>query len=460
MRVIGPASQYSHVEVEINQAGNVDDVVLRSRSDHGDLYGQVKWATKPADLITDDYLTTPPRNGNSKSLLQKLYNSHVKLGQHNRNHTLQLITNRALDGSHPLLGHVDGRTDLLIPYASQAAATTTAGKTVDRWANHVDATRHELLNMLAHLEFITGRTISAEQEHVRTLMLAAGLDGSDQALEHGLNTVARWVVGGKRMITEQDINDAVAGLQRQPPSALLIVQAIDTDPHADEATVTLDWVDLYDGNDPRTRMQPRNPDSWHTMDQELMAAAATIENEGWTSTIIRGSMRQATFFRVGAALPHVRQHTLHYLQRGHTWSTNATKAAIPQPATRRTQLGLGNDLAVAVGITVDPTDELAAYLRSAHIPIDHLITVIPATGPEDAAIAGPGHAVTYAEQTRNLVRTELTRHPHAELIHLFLAGPGGLALLLGHRWNRTRKTLVYEHLGVGLGYTPAFTIPG
>lgn len=58
----------------------------------------------------------------------------------------------------------------------------------------------------------------------------------------------------------------------------------------------------------------------------------------------------------------------------------------------------------------------------------------------------------------DLVRSELARHPHPQRIHLFLAGPGGLALLLGHRWNRTRENVVYEHLGAGRGYTPAFTV--
>ncbi|UMP01271.1 SAVED domain-containing protein [Amycolatopsis sp. EV170708-02-1] len=460
MRVIGPDSRFNQVEVEITGAGNVDDVVLRSRTAGGDSYGQVKWATNPADLVDDDYLTTPPRGGKSKSLLQKLYNSHVTLGQHGDGHTMQLITNRALDGSHPLLGHVDGRTDLLLPYASQAAETSKAGKAVDHWAEHVGSTREELLDMLGHLQFITGRTISAEREHVRTLMLAAGLDGSDSALQHGLTTVTGWVVGGTRVISEQDIHQAVAGLRREAPSALLVVQAIDIDPHADEATVALNWVDMYDGTEPRARVIPRDTDSWNAMDRELAAAAATLENEGWTSTVVRGSMRQATFFRVGTALPQVRQHTLRYLQRGEIWSTGAAKVTLGQPTLRRTPIKLGQELAVAVGTTIDPTDEVVNWLQTNRVPIDHLLTVTPAAGPDDASIESARHAVTYAEKVRNLVRAELGDQPFAEAVHLYLAGPGGLALLLGHRWNRTRTTVVYEHLGAGLGYTPAFTIPG
>ncbi|MDQ2706299.1 MAG: SAVED domain-containing protein [Actinomycetota bacterium] len=84
----------------------------------------------------------------------------------------------------------------------------------------------------------------------------------------------------------------------------------------------------------------------------------------------------------------------------------------------------------------------------------------PAGGADDQAIKGHGQAVAYAQQVRDLVRGELSSHPDVQRIHLFLAGPGGLALLLGHRWNRTRQTVVYEHLGAGRGYTPAFSVRG
>ena len=106
------------------------------------------------------------------------------------------------------------------------------------------------------------------------------------------------------------------------------------------------------------------------MDGDLASAAAALENAGWRSTLVRGALRQATFFRVGTVLPAVRNHTLRYVQGPQPWSTDTPKAPI----------------------------------------------------------------------------------------HLLLAGPGGLALLLGHRWNRTRPTTIYQHLGPGRGYTPAFTV--
>lgn len=460
MNVIRPTAEYTQVEVEINGVGNVDDVVLRGAPGSSDLYGQVKWATNPAELVNTDYLQKTDSD-TSKSLLQKLFDSWTKVQTKETPPTLQLITNRALDGADPLLGHVDGRTDLLVPYAADASSRSSAGKALLQWAEHVGTSREQLLEMLAHLQFLTGRTVSAEESHVRTLMAVAGLDPSEEALERGLGIVGRWVVDGRRVATATDIHDAVdeRGLRRVEPSALLVVQAIDADPHADEGTVTLDWVHLYEPDQsPKMRVQPRDPASWWEMDRDITQAAATLENEGWRSTVVRGAFRQATFFQVGAALPDTRGHELRYVQNQQLWSTDSPKASIDQPDLARTPIGAGSDLAVAVGVATNPTTAVVAYLRSAGTPVDGLLTVQPAAGPDDRAVANAGQAVAYAQQIRDRVRQELDLHPAAERVHLFLAGPGGLALLLGHRWNRLRPTVVYEHLGPGRGYTPAFTV--
>lgn len=460
MQVIRPAAEFSQVEVEINGVGNVDDVVLRRATGNGDIYGQVKWATNAADLVNADYLQKKDSDS-SASLLQKLFDSWTKVRGDGVPPTLQLITNRALDRTDPLLGHVDGRTDLLLPYAASAGPKSMAGKALEQWAKHLNTSRDELLEMLGHLQFVTGRAISAEESHARTLMAVAGLDPSEDALERGLSIVGRWVVDGKRVVIPDDIHDAVdqRGLRRVDPSALLVVQAIDTDPHADDATVALDWVHLYDQDQsPKLRAQPRDPASWQQMNRDVSQAAITLENDGWYSTLVRGALRQATFFRVGAALPDVRGHVLRYLQGKQLWSTDAPKTPIGAPEVAHTALVGGPDVAVAVGVATDPTTAVVEYVRREKIPVGGLLTIQPATGADDRAVADAGQAVAYAQQIRDLVRREVDDRPAAERVHLFLAGPGGLALLLGHRWNRIRPTVAYEHLGPGRGYTPAFTI--
>ena len=462
LQLIRPGSTYTQIEVEINGVGNLDDVILRSYVAGGD-FAQVKWATNAAEPLSEAFLLKrPTRSGRpaGRSLLQKLHAGYLKVRGDGPAPRLRLITNRALDGADPLLGNIDGRTQLLVPRAAQAEPGSAVAEAVDRWAQHLEAPRQELLELLAALEFHTGRTVPAERDQVRTLMVAAGLEDSVQALQLGLDIVASWVVDGRRVITANDVDKAIDDrkLRRSDPSAILVVQAIDLDPHPHEATVAVNWVHLFDQEQPHLRVQPRDPTSWELMDRELAAAATELESAGWKSIVVRGAMRQATFFRVGTLLPAVRQHTLHYIQRGQLWSTDAPKIQVAAPVVHRTELNTGIDLAIAVGVSTDPTTAVAAYLQSQTIPIGSLVTVQPAGGADDQAVVGAGQAVAYAQLIRDQVRHELEHQPDADHVHLFLAGPGGLALLLGHRWNRVRPTIVYEHLGPGRGYLPAFTV--
>jgi hypothetical protein len=65
----------------------------------------------------------------------------------------------------------------------------------------------------------------------------------------------------------------------------------------------------------------------------------------------------------------------------------------------------------------------------------------------------PSAANSVAVTIRDLAR----RESHSGQIHLFLIGPLGLAVLLGHHCNRLTTTHVYEHIG-GLDYLHAFTV--
>jgi hypothetical protein len=47
---------------------------------------------------------------------------------------------------------------------------------------------------------------------------------------------------------------------------------------------------------------------------------------------------------------------------------------------------------------------------------------------------------------------------HSAELHLFVAAPLPLVILIGHRWNRMPLTQLYD-LGPGKGYTPTFTLP-
>jgi hypothetical protein len=456
LRVIQPGSTFVQMEIEITGVGNVDDVILRSASGRH-RYSQVKWAVHAADLVDHDFLTKVPKN--SKSLLQKFFASWKLLRRADHPPVMELVTNRALDRSDPLLALCDGRSDLLTPAARDAPATSMAGLRITEWANHVGSSRDELLDMLDSLVFKTALTVSSEQDRAQTLMLANGLRADSDALNRGVGTVARWVLDGRRVLTADAIDADLdrLGLRADDPRAILLVQAIARDPHPDEATIALDWVDLYDGDSAPTRRQPRAPAGWATMSRDIDRAVTQLTTAGLRNIVLRGAMRQATFFTIGARLAQVTGTTLTYVQHHTPWPSNAQRVPIAAPETRSIPVGLGDDLAVTIGVAVDPTDAVSQWITATALPVRNLLTLLPIDGAHDQSVAGPGEAIAYAQVLRNAVRAELER-ASANRVHLFLAGPGGLALLLGHRWNRVAPTAVYEDLGPGRGYVQAFIV--
>lgn len=86
------------------------------------------------------------------------------------------------------------------------------------------------------------------------------------------------------------------------------------------------------------------------------------------------------------------------------------------------------------------------------------VTVAPKTGAGEAAVRDGAHARGLATSIRDRVR-DLARRHKAKRVHLFLVIPKGLALLLGHKWDRMPDTQLYDDLGPSRGYSPGFRIP-
>jgi hypothetical protein len=142
------------------------------------------------------------------------------------------------------------------------------------------------------------------------------------------------------------------------------------------------------------------------------------------------------------------------VQRGEVWSSDETYSAVASPTVAEHPVDQGVDLAVAIEVATPIANDVMAWISEQRVPVGRLIAISPAGGPRDNAVAGADDACALAVGIREVVRREVKGCPR---IHLFLAGPMGLALLLGHRWNRVAPTVVYEDLAA-LGYDPAFTV--
>jgi hypothetical protein len=460
LRALLPGHQITAIEVEAPDVGNVDDVVLIHQTPPHH-YLQVKFAVDATSPVNTAWLTRPASSG-GPSLLQRFHASWRRLRANagGVEPVMWLVTNRDLDPADQTLAGRDGRTQTIAHALATARPGSAAGRARAAWASHLGVDEDELLTMLASLRFDTGRGDPAERQRAAELMAAHGLRADDQAIESGIATVRGWVANGRRRFDLAELRAEVdrLGLQQTDPWCVLLIQAIGRHPHPEDATVTLDWVDLFEGETPFTRRRPHDPAAWETqLHPELRTAADRLRALGCQRVLVRGALRLPTWFTVGNTCAAVTGMTVASQQGGRLWPADKPAAGDSRLTVQQTLIGQGGDLAVALAITTDPTDDVRAHLAAARLPIGTLATLSPAAGAGNQAVTGPGHAVAVALAVRDEVR-RLARTTDAQGLHLFLACPGGLALLLGHWWNRVPTTQLYEDLGAGRGYAPAFLL--
>lgn len=440
------------VGVEADDAGNVDDVVLYRRRPP-DTYSQVKWTANASTPIGVQYLTESHTPGGS-SLLAKFAAAHAQLTTDVQRPDMVLRTNRNIDPNSVLLSGLDTRSQLLMPNAGKQGPRSARGKERDAWARGAGVNEAELLRLLGDLRFETGYGLSLLEENVTHLMAATGLRSDTPALLAAIAWIEQLVIHTVRRIDLETIRAAVTdlGLHAGRVWPTVSIATLKPDPVADQALYALDWVDRFDGDEPYARRRPRLPATW----DDLAADLADLPNHlaGVDAVLVTGSIRLATGFAVGAALRKVTGVDVAWKQGPQIWNSDHPYAEVLTPRTDITTLGQGGDTAIVVDIATNATPDVIDWLRDTKTAVGDVITVsVPSGQAKDDAIADPAQAVALAVGIRDVARRAARTSPR---IHLFMACPAGLALLLGHRWNRVATTDVYEDLKTE--YVHAYTI--
>jgi hypothetical protein len=454
-----PENAITSVAVEALQAGNVDDVVVTRQARPTD-YTQVKAAVAARQAVTSDWLLAPTRQG-GPSILQKFWNSWRNLRASGQQMRLTLVTNRSLDITDPVLQGRD-RNDCLAAALRRAPARSAAGRARRRWAEQLGASEEELCRFLDDLRVQTDASEATWRQHVTDVAQGLGLATNEAAIRAGVGEIREWVKHTRRPRTPDDIAKAVQrlGLRVTDPRAVLVIEALDHEPVTGDATVVLNWVEQFSGEEPRTRRGVRQPADWNSvLRPQLQAAARDIHTAGYHHVLVRGQMRLPCWFAAGAHLSEVAGFEVTSMQLGTLWSSTDTDHVLDEPPSilHDTIVDTGADLAIAMAIAMDPSPDVRAYL-SAVPTVGRYIALSLGPGPGRRMITSSAHATATAVGIRDLVR-QLAREHGAQRLHLFLAVPHGLALLLGHLWDRMPPTLVYEDLGAGNAYQPAFLLP-
>ncbi len=447
------------VGVELDSVGNLDDVVLL-RDVPPNTYKQVKYAVDSATPVNEEYLTNPSANG-GPSIFQKIARTWKELTADGRSADLRLVTNRAADPEDDLMAGRDARTGLLMPKAAIGGARSDRGKARARWAQEAGLTEAELIDLLSVLRFDLPLDMVWYQEKLQLLMAVTGLRHDQRALEEGAGWIAKMVREGRRELTLAMIEAAVAELDLRagPARAVLSIATLKPDPLAANADHAIDWVDRFDGDSDYTKRRPLSPNTWAQLQADIEAAPRRLPT-GTTAVSVTGSIRLAPAFLVGTTFRMVTGTDLAAVQRGRAgsqlWSTNDPFDAASAPGVIEYEIGQGDEVAVAIAVATDPAEDVLEYLREQNLPVSKFIVLTPPSGTaNDGSVPNSTAANALAVGIRDHVRRSTRR---VRRMHLFLACPMGLAVLLGNRWNRLCQTVVYEDIKIDDGYEAAFIV--
>ncbi len=457
LRAIQVGSDIVEIGIEDPEAGNADDVTVY-RDGGGREYYQVKSSVETREAAGIEWLMNPSRAG-GPSILQGFYSLWVG-EEEGRRPKVSLVTNRlALDGD-PILGRRDGRDASVARGVKLSSPKSETGAARKRIADHLQVREEEVHLFLDDLSFNLGKTNDDWREFAKPLMFAAGLRHDEGAVSEGMRIVREWVTGGQRKLTTAELRETVEHLRRPDdlPAASLLIQAIDRDSMPEASTIVLDWANSFPGDEARVRRLPHDQALWNdSFRPEIRRAAQDLRGQGQTNVLVRGYMRLPTWFAAGVELNRTAGFQVTSFQGQTPWSSEGTlsKIAIEQVAT---SLGLGEDIAIGLALAFDLSPDVLAYLRELEMGVAHYVCLQPVGGANSQAIRSAAQARCWAYEARDSIR-RLVQENRPKRIHLFLAGPHGATLLLGHLWDRMPPTQLYEDLGPTKGYSPSYLIP-
>lgn len=458
LRTLVPHAGIRSVTVEAANLGNVDDVVVSKTTDPHE-YTQVKTAVTAEKAATIGWLTKPSRSGGA-SILQRFHRAFRDLSRDGNPPQLALVTNRSIDPTDPVLTQRD-RNDRLahrLRHATSPATITARGDLVQ----HLGCTEAELYELLSHLRVRTDASEAVWRDyHIRDISYAAGVRADETAFRLGISEVREWVKTDRTEKRALDIDQAVQrlGIREQNPFTVLAINALDEDLGLPDPAVALDWVHRFRGTEARNRRGLNDPTEWDAvLRPELLQAQRTLRSVGARRILITGTMRLPTWFAAGVTFQETAGFTPAMIKDGQLWA-KPSGAIVPAPLvlpSSISNLRPGAEVALSLAVSDDPTPDVKRYIASTGKDIP-LITVQLPTGVSNTSITDCAHAYAVALSVRDLAR-QLARTTNPPTLHLFMAAPAGLAVLLGAVWDRVPNTQTYEDLSTN-GYEPAFTIP-
>lgn len=164
-----------------------------------------------------------------------------------------------------------------------------------------------------------------------------------------------------------------------------------------------------------------------------------------------GSFRLSTAFTLGWAFRSAIGFELEVPQKsGEIWKSDQREPVATQPWEIREPTALGRTLLVSVGVIRDP---LVDVCRTHSVSASEVMSVRTAE-----PIRNGDEAQAFVNAVKGAV-SRVAAAARVSEVKLHFAGPAGLAVMLGHRWNALPATQLYEFQSPDSSYAFIGTIP-
>lgn len=455
LKACSPGSGIASVSVEAAESGTVDDVVVTFDD------GRRRWIQVKASVTVGsggldiEWLTAPPKGKSlepgTKTLLRQLHSSWVSLGRPLDG--VELVTTRSPNSDDPLIACLDHR-DRAGVRLRRAAHGSELGTVRSNLAAHVGCSVDEICDFFDSVRISGGQTEATWRDRVDDAAAVAGVKQGPHSQAVGSDAVRDWV---KTTRDPRGRDELVArirelGIQQREARAQIVIEAIARVVGAEDAAVSLDWLDRFRGDRPETRRGLIDPTGWRELADDLRRMRLSLEERGLRRIAIGGAMRLPAWFAAGAELREVAGFDVAADCRERLWEPPIGPVAASTVQVRTDEvLGEGQEVAVVVEISAEGVDAVRDAFGS-NPSVGRILAVTVAGGPDRRLLGDGGAAMSSAAAVRDWVRRELRGAP---CVHLVLVGPAAFALFLGHLWDRVPPTTVYEDLAQD-GYEAAF----
>ena len=482
-RLLDPESPIVRVGFETGPKG-FDDIWIEYRRDYGVLdqegrpllreHLQCKWHVSPdsyghAEVIDPSFI-----NANARSLLQRAFAAQQSYAPDGYGVWFRLVTNWRIDRKDLLkeLIHTRSHTLRLDRLFGTATDDSGMGRLRKLWRDHlgIDDTQ---LRLLARTLGFSEATDSLEdlRDALDPLFRIVGLRRvpAHQSAFIYDEVAFRWLAQGRLVFDRDGLRTACEREDliddgRRDASIVYGVKSFEhpVDRLEDRCVAVLDLVPDFDDRFIRSEAD------WATV--LYPALRAFLLDAATKTSRLRLSLdaHLTLAFAAGSVLNIKSGKMIELEQRTigrSVWSADDVAHDPSWPHWNFQVEALpngGQEMAVAIGLTHEIASAVRSYVASTLPAIGSMLVAQLSTGVGARSVAAGRHAFELAEVLTAKVRALRSSGAPQGMLHLFMAGPGSFAFLLGQRQGALGKVTLYEFNFEGVqsgSYKPSLAIP-